>query len=169
MFTPGRCGPRRPKPESKTEIVEHPYKTLYTPASNLAQRRAKRASSVLLIRLYGRRTAGSTPIKGANVDKRAGTRAMARSTIGSPFLPVEAQETSMNLFPDRTPHESNASDRSLPVAIQRLRGIDATTDLFAFVAAIRICSGRRGRAKLDPSLPAARLRLVGFPAATLTP
>jgi len=115
MFTPGRCGPRRPKPESKTEIVEHPYKTLYTPASNLAQRRAKRASSVLLIRLYGRRTAGSTPIKGANVDKRAGTRAMARSTIGSPFLPVEAQETSMNLFPDRTRHESNASDRSLPV------------------------------------------------------
>jgi len=99
MFTPGPCDPRRPKPEFQTEIVEHPYKTLYTPASNLAQRRAKRASSVLLIRLYGRGTAGSTPIKGANVDKRAGTRAMARSTIDSPFRPVEAQETNLSFSP----------------------------------------------------------------------
>jgi hypothetical protein len=50
----------------------------------------------LHIRLYGRKTAGSTPIKGANVDKGAGIRARLVESIDSCFQWIETQETGSN-------------------------------------------------------------------------
>jgi len=61
---------------------------------------------------------------------------MARSTIDSPFRPVEAQETNLSFSPI-----GPGMNRPLRIAHcrlrpQRLGGIDATSDLFTFVAAI---------------------------------